>query len=257
MTRDPSRPPVEARPSGSACFRFVVFALIATPIFAQDARVARGERVFTSSCSVPYCHGPNGTAGRAPKLTGHSFSARELTDTVSNGISNKGMPAFRAQLSADDLDAVIGYVMSLRGSSPASGNATPIRAVVAEAPGKAMFFDATRMGGCGRCHELDKRGSRVAELKNVPADLRAVDASHTVTVSPPGEAAFPGIVIEQSEKRVRVYDLSSQLPVLRTFAGGAAKVTSGSTWKHSDAARGYSDAELREIAAYLRSAIAK
>jgi hypothetical protein len=63
--------------------------------------------------------------------------------------------------------------------------------------------------------------------------------------------------LEQSEKRVRVYDLSSRLPVLRTFAGGAVQVTAGSSWKHRDAVREYSDAELRDIASYLQSAIAK
>jgi len=166
------------------------------------------------------------------------------------------MPAFRGQLPADDLDAVIGYVMSLPGSSPASANAAP--PIGTQSPGKALFFDAVRMGGCSRCHELDKRGSRVApEIKNIPADLRAIDAKHTVTVVPAGEAPFPGLIWEQSEKRVRVYDLSSPLPVLRTFAGGAVKVTPGSTWQHRDAVAGYTDVELQEIARYLQSAIAR
>jgi cytochrome c553 len=231
---------------------------IAPAIFSQDARIARGEKVFATSCSVPYCHGPNGTAGRAPKLAGHSFAARDLTNTISNGVPNRGMPAFRGQLSTDDLDAVIGYVMSLPGSSPAAENAAAPVVAAAQSPGKALFFDAVRMGGCSRCHELDKRGSRVApEIKNVPADLRAIDANHTVTVVAAGEAPFPGLVWEQSEKRVRLYDLSSALPVLRTFAGGAVKVTPGSTWQHRDVVAGYSDAELREIARYLQSTIAR
>jgi len=235
--------------------RAVSLMMVAAPVFAQDARVARGQRLFETNCSVPYCHGPNGTAGRAPKLLGHGFTAQELTNTVSRGIANKGMPPFGGHLTQDDLDAVVGYVMTLRGSGPA---ATPAPAVVAKAPGKALFFDAVRMGGCGRCHELEERGSRVAQdLKNVPEDLRAVEAGRTVTVEPAGERAFPGIVVEQSEKRVRVYDLSSQLPVLRTFAGGALKVTAGGTWKHRDAVAGYSDAELEEIGKYLRLVVGK
>jgi mono/diheme cytochrome c family protein len=236
-----------------------MFVLMSAPIFAQDLLIARGEKVFSTSCSVPYCHGPNGTAGRAPKLVGHSFTLQALTNTVSNGIANKGMPAFAKQLAPDDLDAVIGYVMTLRGSSPsATSPATATRTVAAEAPGKALFFDAVRMGGCGRCHELEKRGSRVApEINNLPADLRTIDSARTVTVSPAGEPPFPGFALEQSEKRILVYDLSSRLPVLRTFAAGAVKVTAGSSWKHQDAVREYSDAELRDIARYLQSAIAK
>jgi mono/diheme cytochrome c family protein len=236
-----------------------VFVLMSVPMSAQDARAARGEKVFSTNCSVPYCHGPNGTAGRAPKLVGHSFTARDLTNTVSNGIANKGMPAFGKQLSSDDLDSVVGYVMTLRGSSPEPANAAaPVRSVAAEAPGKALFFDAVRMGGCGRCHELEKRGSRVApDIKSLPVDLRTIDATRTVTVSPAGEPPFPGFVVEQSEKRVLVYDLSSRLPVLRTFAGGVVKATAGSSWKHQDAVREYSDTELRDVALYLQSAIAK
>ena len=171
--------------------RVIFVVLFASGAFAQDARIARGEKVFATSCSVPYCHGPNGTAGRAPKLAGHSFTARDLTNTISNGVPNRGMPAFRGQLPADDLDALIGYVMSLRGSSTAAANDAP--PIGTQSPGKALFFDAVRMGGCSRCHELDKRGSRVAsEVKNIPADLRSVDTSRTVTVVAPGEAPFPG-----------------------------------------------------------------
>jgi len=235
--------------------RMICVVLFVPAVFAQDARVARGEKVFAANCSVPYCHGPSGTAGRAPKLAGHGLTARDLANTISSGIANKGMPAFRDQLSAVDLDAVIGYVMTLRGSSPAESSAAP---VAAQSPGKALFFDAVRMGGCSRCHELEKRGSRVApEMRNVPTDLRAVDATRTVTVVVPGEAPFPGFVREQSDKRVLVFDLSSPLPVLRTFAGGTVSITEGSTWKHRDAATGYSDAELREIARYLQSATGK
>ncbi len=235
--------------------RMVCALLFVPAVFAQDARIARGEKVFAANCSVPYCHGPNGAAGRAPKLVGHGFTARDLTNTVTNGIANKGMPAFRDQLSAIDLDAVIGYVMTLRGSSSAESPAAP---AAAQSPGKALFFDAVRMGGCSRCHELEKRGSRVApEMKNIPADLRAVDAARTVTVVVPGQAPFPGFVREQSDKRVLVFDLSSPLPVLRTFAAGSVNITPGSTWKHRDAATEYSDAELREIARYLQSATGK
>jgi mono/diheme cytochrome c family protein len=247
------------RAAGCTWTRVIAALLFVSASSAQDTRVTRGEKVFATNCSVPYCHGPDGAAGRAPKLVGHSFTPREVTNTVSNGIANKGMPAFAKQLSPDDLDAVVGYVMTLRGnSSGAATPAAPVRPVAAEAPGKGLFFDAVRMGGCSRCHELEKRGSRVApDIKSIPADLRTIDSARTVTVSAPGEPPFQGFVREQSEKRVLVYDLGSALPVLRTFAGGAVKVTAGSTWKHRDAVREYSDAELRDIARYLQSVIQK
>ena len=234
------------------------FAASLASAFAQDARVEQGARIFAANCSVPYCHGPNGAAGRAPKLLGHSFEARELASIVSSGIPDKGMPPFRGQLLEDDLDAVIVYLMTLRGNSAETTAASPVRTAAADAPGKALFFDAVRLGGCGRCHELENRGTPVAEgIKNVPADLRALNAAHTVTVTPRGEPSFPGIILEQSGQRLRVYDLSSPLPVLRTFALSGAEVTKGSAWRHQDAITAYTGAELQVIGAYLQSTIHK
>lgn len=223
---------------------------------SNDGRIEQGARIFTANCSVPYCHGPNGTAGRAPKLLGHSFEVRALAEIVSNGIASKGMPRFEGQLSPRDLEAVVAYVMTLRGSSAETPAAASASTSVRELPGKALFFDATRLGGCGRCHELENRGSRIAEsIKSVPSDLRTVSSVHTVTISPKGEASFPGLVLEQSQRAVRVYDLSSTLPVLRTFEPGGVEVTKGSHWSHQDAIAGYSDAELNAIVDYLQSTI--
>ncbi len=236
--------------------RALLLLLVASPVCAQDALVARGEKVFQTSCSVPYCHGPNGTAGRAPRLAGHSFTARELSNTVANGIADKGMPAFGAQLPVEDLRAVVSYVMSLGGTTPAPASAAaPARMPADAETGKELFFDAVRMGGCGRCHELERRGSKVAaDLKSAPAssDLRSVEVRHLMTAQPAGEGAFPALVTEQSARRVRVFDLSSPLPVLRTFAPDAVKLTPGGSWEHREAVRDYSDTELQEIAKYLQ-----
>jgi cytochrome c553 len=236
--------------------RTLLMLLAGLPLCAQDAVVIRGEKVFQTNCSVPYCHGPNGTVGRAPKLAGHSFSSQELSDTVSRGIANKGMPAFGAQLQADDISAVVSYLMTLRGSGPATGSQTAsVRSMPADSqPGKALFFDAVRMGGCGRCHELEKRGSKVApDLKfTANLDLHSIEARHVMTAQPVGESSFPALIVERSEKRVRLFDLSSPLPVLRTFTPDAVQLKDGSTWKHGDAVSDYSDAELQEIAKYLQ-----
>ncbi len=236
--------------------RGILLLSVALPVCAQDASVVRGEKVFQASCAVPYCHGPNGTAGRAPKLVGHAFISPEINTIVSNGVANKGMPAFSAQLQAADIAAVVSYVMTLNGSAPATANqVASTRPTTADAQsGKALFFDATRMGGCGRCHELEKRGSPVAtDLKTAAAqgDLRAVEVRDVLTAQPVGDSAFPALVVERSEKRVRVYDLSSPLPVLRTFTPDTVKLTAGSSWKHRDAVGGYSDGELQQIAKYL------
>jgi mono/diheme cytochrome c family protein len=235
--------------------RALLFVAIALPLGAQDTAVARGERVFQNSCAVAYCHGLNGTAGRAPQLQGHSFTSQALTTIVSSGIPTKGMPAFGSQLPPADLNAVVSYVMSLRGSAPARPN--PVRSAASNAPpGKDLFFDAVRMGGCGRCHELERRGSAVATnlaTAPPPADLRAIEIRKVMTAQPTGESAFPAWVVDQGAKRVRLYDLSSRLPVLRTFAPDQVKLTPGTTWTHASAITDYADSELQEIGKYLQS----
>jgi mono/diheme cytochrome c family protein len=239
--------------------RGLLLWLAAAPLCAQDALVIRGREIFRTHCSVPYCHGPNGVAGRAPKLAGHNLAARELFDIVSSGIDRTGMPAFQGQLKTDDIEAVVSYVMTLKGEGSAPGvsgaNATARLVPPALQSGKALFFDATRLGGCGRCHELEQRGSPVGpDLKTAPrhANLRSIEATHTVTAQPAGEAAFPAFPAVGPGNPLRVFDLSSPLPVLRTFAPDRVSLKPGSTWNHRDAVRGYSDAELRSIAEYLQ-----
>jgi len=67
-----------------------------------------------------------------------------------------------------------------------------------------------------------------------------------------GEAPFPGLLVERTEARVRVYDLSAGLPVLRSFAATRIALEPGASWRHEQAARIYTSGELETIAVYLR-----
>jgi hypothetical protein len=58
--------------------------------------------------------------------------------------------------------------------------------------------------------------------------------------------------MDRTDTRVRVYDLTAPLPVLRTFAAAKIVLEPGSTWRHEQAARIYSARELEIIAGYLR-----
>ena len=121
-----------------------------------------------------------------------------------------------------------------------------------------MFFDAARTGACGSCHELDGWGVPVGpDLAALPpgrfADLRAVATRGVVTARPKGgEPPFPALLVERTEARVRVYDLTAALPVLRTFAAAQIAIEPGSSWRHEQATRIYTSAELESIAVYLR-----
>jgi cytochrome c553 len=236
--------------------RTLAFLLLAAPVWAQNNLVIRGQQIFQTHCSVPYCHGLNGMAGRAPKLVGHKFNATELFGMVAEGIQNTGMPAFRTQLQTDDIEAVVAYVMSMKASPSDASVTSP---VVPSMPkefesGKALLFDSARMGGCGRCHELEHRGSAVAGTATIgpgPAGLRSLRAN-TVRAQPLDEAPFPAVIIERSDKRIRVYDLSAPLPVLRSFQPDRITLMPDSGWQHREAISDYSDAELQSVEAYVR-----
>jgi hypothetical protein len=72
---------------------------------------------------------------------------------------------------------------------------------------------------------------------------------------PEDEDPFPAVAVEQSENRTRVYDLSSPIPVLRSFKPDRVKLTPDSRWQHGQAVSDYTDAELRTIEAYTRWAL--
>jgi hypothetical protein len=110
------------------------------------------------------------------------------------------------------------------------------------------------MGACGSCHELDGWGVSVgADLARLRPerfnDLREVALRSVVTARPAGEAPFAAVVVERSGARVRVYDLTAVIPVLRSFAAARVAIEPGASWRH---ARNYTAGELEIIAGYLR-----
>ncbi len=87
--------------------------------------------------------------------------------------------------------------------------------------------------------------ANAAELKNL-----ATPQIRTATVA--GES-FPALVLSQGSRQVKLYDLTSPPPVLRTLAPGSVSLKDGSAWRHASALAGYSDAELDSILVFLRA----
>jgi cytochrome c553 len=239
--------------------RMMLTFAVASLLQAQSAVVTRGADIYKVTCGVAYCHGSGGTAGRAPQLAGRGFSAQDVFNTVLYGRPGTAMPAFAQQLNSEEIEAVTQYILSLRAPAGAA-TVTPKAAAVVLPPavnkGRELFFDATRMSGCGKCHELENRGTAVGPgLKSLTAaqlsDLRGGSKKGVVTVSAVGEAPFPGVVVEQGAQNVRVYDISAALPVLRTFATAQVRISPGGVWSHAEALRNYSDAEMETIREYL------
>ncbi|HLK61920.1 MAG TPA: c-type cytochrome [Bryobacteraceae bacterium] len=223
---------------------------------AQDAAVERGAQLYRTNCAVPYCHGPDGAAGRAPRLIGHSYSLNGMFKVISWGIPGTGMPEFTSRLKTPEINDLVAFVMTLRGSPSAAAPApaAPPKALTPEAKaGRALFFDAARTGNCGTCHELDGWGVAIGPDLATIKDLRDVPVRHVVTARPTGgDVPFPALVAERTDTRIRVYDLSASIPVLRTFAPSRVVIEPSTSWRHEQMMHAYTANELQTIATYLR-----
>jgi len=233
--------------------------LMAAACHAQQAAIERGAQLFRTQCATPYCHGPEGTAGRAPRLAGHRFNVNQMFKVITWGIPGTGMPEFTTRLKTQEIADLVAYVMTLGGTAPTpvTAPASQPRALTPEArQGRALFFDPARTGNCGSCHDLDGWGVPVGpDLAGLPpnriGDLRTVATRSVVTARPQGEPPFPAMLVERTETRVRVYDLTGPLPVLRTFPLARIDLEPGTSWRHEQAARIYTDTELATIAQFL------
>ena len=100
----------------------------------DDDALDRGQTTFGQMCVS--CHGPDGGGVIGPNLTDdawiHGGTPLEIHHTVVEGVLEKGMPAWGRMLAPDDLNAVVAYVITLRGTTPTNPKA-PEGTVVAPA----------------------------------------------------------------------------------------------------------------------------
>jgi len=229
--------------------------LISAMAFAQT----QGEKIFNQTCATGYCHGSKGTTGGAPRLAARGFDQAYINTTIARGIPGTAMPAFGTTLSRGDLTAVTAYVAGLNGIS-GSAAAPAAKALSPEAArGRELFSEAARgFGRCATCHEVNGIGIPVATpIAVVPASVasfRALATPHVRTAVVDGETV-PALVVSEGKRGTILFDLTSSPPVQRSLEPGAAKLTEGSSWKHTAAITSYTDAELSAILSYLRAAI--
>ncbi|MBM3775505.1 MAG: c-type cytochrome [Acidobacteria bacterium] len=254
-----------------------MIALALLLLQAPDPRtLAEGERIFAQSCSVGYCHGVAGAAGRGPRLRGRSFERRYLEQVTRDGIPNSAMPGWKGKLSEPQIQAVVDYVASLAGASeqappanlmpPGTGPAAlpSFQGPPAAAVGHALFFDAASDSRCGACHSLGGRGiaagpdlSGIAKksARELGEAIRAARSRHVLWVKAAGGDAFPALLAAQDAVWTKLYDLTTPPPVLRTFARAEVSLAPYQDWRHSDLARHLSDSQLEALATYIRWAV--
>ena len=241
---------------------------------SDPALVSRGEQIFAQHCSVGYCHGAAGAAASAPQLRGRQLDRDYVHRVTRDGIPQSAMPGWKELLSDANIWAVVSYVLSLATATDpvpdpnampsGTGPATFIefRGPPETAPGRELFLDATRKGRCVTCHSLGGRGIPVGpDLAAVAQEsaerlfslMSSHRPRHVVSVTLVSGEIFPSLRSSQSDGEIRVYDLTSVLPVLRTL--DRSQVTSmvqNQTWSHRSAVDDYTEDDLRAIIPYIR-----
>jgi len=235
----------------------LLFAQSAAP--TNDALVTeRGAELYRMHCAVPFCHGADGTAGRAPALAGRNFDPEALRRAITHGIPTRGMPAFQSQLGDDGVNAVFAYVRNLRSPEPVKPPAkiAPVKLSEDAVAGRDLFFDSARLPSCSDCHAAGNMGaavaSRLTSIESVDA-LRRVRAPQVQTVQMRGEPEFPAIVGQVTADSIRLYDLSAPLPVLRTFSKSLVTLKENSVWSHTAVVERHTQRELELIVTYVRA----
>ena len=165
------------------------------PVSSIKANMIKmGEGVFAQNCSVGYCHGKEGRAGRGPRLRGRNLQMDFVVGAILDGIPNTTMKGWRGRLTTDEIRSVVTYIatfadltpgnietllpeeMPNHSPSPSSdgwagegdGRQQTISIPRRSSPvfgdparGKELFFRVGERMNCAGCHTINGRGGRL------------------------------------------------------------------------------------------------
>jgi len=165
----------------AACARS---ALAGPPQDTKAVRLSReqlesGKKMFEATCST--CHGLDGGGAMGPNIQGIPF--RLGVDAVANVIKNGmagGMPAFSSQLDAEQIQQVVGYLLTLtrKDEGKVTGDA---------AAGKQVYESS----GCANCHTIAGEGGDNGPELTTVGQLRGPNYLRTTIL-------YPGTDLPQS-----------------------------------------------------------
>ena len=116
----------------------------------------KGKQTFETTCST--CHGLDGGGAMGPNIQGIPFrlGVDAVTNVIKNGMPG-GMPSFGGQLDAQQIQQVVGYLLSMTRKDEGKITGDP-------AAGKQVYETA----GCANCHIISGEGGDLGpELTSV------------------------------------------------------------------------------------------
>lgn len=94
-------------------------------VLNSENALASGEKIFIASCAA--CHGQKGEGGVGPNLTDnywlHGGDIKSIFKTVKYGVPEKGMIAWKNQMSPVSMHEVASFITTLKGTTPPNAKA--------------------------------------------------------------------------------------------------------------------------------------
>ena len=236
------------------CFSFAQATEDVSPVSSPNIDIiSLGSAVFAQSCSVGYCHGKAGRAGRGPRLRGKSWDSAYLIKVIEEGIPSSSMAGWKNRLSEKEIQAVVTYIGTLsnlgpndpdpilRGektpptlSSPAmikQPASQPSGTVGDPVVGKELFFNLSDKLNCAVCHRFNSSGTNVGpdlssitgrSAKEILKDIIlpnaiTTEAGQLFSMTTSDGEQLEVVKVGESATRVKVYDVTSLPPVLRSI----------------------------------------
>ncbi len=232
-------------------------SLTAASATAGDFLLFQGQVLFARNCSVGYCHGKGGRAGRGPRLRGRKLPADYLTRVIREGIPNSTMGSWGDRMTGGEIASIVSFIqvladLNLTDPDPVFGggrfSAADVRRVgkttepvpVAAAPsglygdpgrGRSLFFDSGDDHGCAHCHAIGGRGSAAAPdlglLASAPPRMLlreiltpnafAIPGGRVIELVTAAGDTLEVLRLGETETRVKVFDVTRFPPVTRNI----------------------------------------
>jgi cytochrome c oxidase cbb3-type subunit 3 len=115
----------------------------------EGADLENGKQVFISTCAA--CHGKLGEGGVGPNLTDaywvHGGSLADIFKSIKYGWADKGMKAWKEDLSPVQIAQITSFIRSINGTNPANGKAPQgdLYKEALQTPGDSLRTDSLKV----------------------------------------------------------------------------------------------------------------
>ncbi len=223
----------------------------------RDSVLFQGQVLFARNCSVGYCHGKGGRAGRGPRLRGRKLPPDYLGRVIRDGIPNSTMGSWGDRLSEDEIASIVSFIQVLADLAP--GDPDPVfgggrfsaadvrraRKATEPAPvpggtsglvgdprrGRSLFFDSGDDHGCAHCHAIGGRGTAVGPelglLASAPPrmllreiltpDLFVIPDGRVIELVTTAGDTLEVLRLGETGTRVKLFDVTGFPPVRRNI----------------------------------------